>query len=296
MKLVSLNKDGKDVLGVKTANGMIDIGATLSKHPKKDVPLTIMEVIEGGSAAVTALEDYITELADSPSYILEESQVEYLPCVTNPGKIICIGLNYRKHADETKSPYPKTPILFSKFNNTLAGHQQDIPVPKVTKKVDYEVELGIVIGKETKNVSEQTALDHVFGYFTANDLSARDLQFTTHQWLLGKTCDYFNPIGPFLVTSDEVVNPQNLNLKTIVNDEVRQNSNTSDMIFSCSEIISYISQHMTLVPGDIIITGTPEGVIMGYPEDKQVFLLPGDKVTVEVENLGALTNTLITEE
>ena len=157
----------------------------------------------------------------------------------------------------------------------------------MTEKLDYEVELGIVIGKTAKNVSEESALDYVFGYCTANDLSARDLQMRTPQWMLGKTCDGFCPVGPYLVTKDEVGDPQNLQLKTVVNGEIRQNSNTSDMIFSCREIISYISKHMTLVPGDMILTGTPEGVIMGFPPEKQNYLKPGDTVTVEVEKLGA---------
>ena len=136
----------------------------------------------------------------------------------------------------------------------------------------------------------------MFGYSPVNDLSARDLQLRTPQWLLGKTCDKFNPIGPYLVTADEVGNPNDLSLKTYVNGEVRQDSNTSDMIFSCAEIVSYISQYMTLVPGDIILTGTPEGVVLGLPEDQQVYLQPGDVVTVEIEKLGSLTNYFVEEK
>nr|WP_153735018.1 fumarylacetoacetate hydrolase family protein [Aquibacillus halophilus] len=297
VKLVSLKKDNQEILGVHTEKGIINVGATIPSHPKSNIPKDIMEVIKGGTTTLAELEDYINELnlEGNQSYILDSGEFEWLPCVTNPSKILCIGLNYRKHADETNSPYPETPILFSKFNNALTGHQTNIPVPKVTEKLDYEVELGIVIGKEAKEISKEEALDYVFGYFTANDLSARDLQFRTPQWLLGKTCDNFNPIGPYLVTKDEVGDPQQLNLKTTVNGEVRQNSSTSDMIFSCSEIISYISQHMTLVPGDIILTGTPEGVTIGYPKEEQVFLKPGDNVTVEVEKLGALTNNFVAD-
>src|SRR5699024_450781 len=140
------------------------------------------------------------------------------------------------------------------------------------------------------------ALDYVFGYVTANDLSARDLQFLTPQWLLGKCCDDFSPVGPYLVTKDEVADPDDLKLKTIVNGVERQNSSTSDMIFSCKDIISYISKYMTLSPGDLILTGTPEGVVLGDPEDERVYLQPGDEVTVEVENLGSLTNTFIADE
>src|SRR5690606_33440597 len=203
---------------------------------------------------------------------VNDDEITWGPCVTRPHKIICVGLNYRKHADETNAPYPEVPILFNKFDNTLTGHKDEIRVPKVTKKLDYEVERGIVIGKKAKYVDVDAALDHVFGYCTVNDLSARDLQLRTPQWLLGKSCDKFSPVGPFLVTADEVGDPNNLSLKTYVNGELRQDSNTSDMIFNCAEIVSYISQHMTLEPGDIILTGTPEGVVMGYPEEEQHYI------------------------
>jgi 2-keto-4-pentenoate hydratase/2-oxohepta-3-ene-1,7-dioic acid hydratase in catechol pathway len=297
MKLVTIKKEGKHVLGVKTENGLIDLEVALKEHPNNQVRTDIMEVISGGNKALSVLENYIANLAtdNKPNYIKDEEEVEWGPCVTQPNKIICVGLNYRKHADETNSPYPEVPILFSKFNNALTGHKCEIAVPKVTQRLDYEVELGVVIGREAKYVSKENALDYVFGYCTANDLSARDLQKKTHQWLLGKTCDDFSPIGPYLVTADEVPEPNNLQLKTYVNGEKRQDSNTSDMIFYVDEIVSYISQHMTLTPGDVILTGTPEGVIIGYPFEKRVYLKPGDVVTVEVETLGTLTNKLIEE-
>ena len=297
MKLVTIKKEGKHVLGVKIENGIIDIEEALRESPNNQVHTKIMEVIDGGNEAISALEDYIANLPieNKQNYIKDEEDVEWGPCVTQPNKIICVGLNYRKHADETNSPYPEVPILFSKFNNTLTGHKCKIAVPKVTQRLDYEVELGVVIGKEAKYVSKEDALDYVFGYCTANDLSARDLQKKTHQWLLGKTCDDFSPIGPYLVTANEVPNPNKLQLKTYVNGEKRQDSNTSDMIFYVDEIVSYISQHMTLTPGDVILTGTPEGVIIGYPMEKRVYLKPGDVVTVEVEKLGTLTNKLIEE-
>jgi 2-keto-4-pentenoate hydratase/2-oxohepta-3-ene-1,7-dioic acid hydratase in catechol pathway len=257
-----------------------------------------MNVIAGGTEAISILEDYIANLptVDKTNYLKNEEEIEWGPCVTQPNKIICVGLNYRKHADETNSPYPEVPILFNKFNNALTGHKCEIAVPKVTQRLDYEVELGVVMGKEAKYVSKENALDYVFGYCTANDLSARDLQKRTPQWLLGKTCDDFSPIGPYLVTADEVGNPNNLQLSTYVNGEKRQDSNTSDMIFYVNEIVSYISQHMTLTPGDVILTGTPAGVIIGYPLEKRVYLKPGDVVTVEVEKLGTLTNKLIEEK
>ena len=297
MKLVSIKKENKYSLGVKVNEGIVDIEKALASFPNELVTSNIMDVIASGTEGVTALQQYVDELKDNvESFTLNEDELEWGPCVTNPNKIICVGLNYRKHADETNAPYPEVPILFNKFNNTLTGNCSEIAVPKVTEKLDYEVELGVVIGKKAKYIPTESALDHVFGYCTVNDLSARDLQMKTGQWLLGKTCDDFSPVGPYLVSTDEVGNPQNLKVKTVVNGEVRQDSNTSDMIFSVAEIVSYISQHMTLEPGDLILTGTPEGVVLGYPEDQQNYLQPGDVVTVEIEKLGALTNTFVKDK
>ena len=293
MKLLSIQKGSRQILGVKSAQGIIDIEKALTIQSNEDISLNIMDVINGGEEAIKKLEAYINELKQESSYIIEESEIDWGPAVPAPNKIICVGLNYRRHADETDSPYPETPILFPKYNNTLTGHNKEIAIPKVTKKLDYEVELGIVIGKAAKNVTREYALTHVLGYVTANDLSARDLQFVSSQWLLGKSCDGFSPIGPYLVTSDEISDPNNLNLKTYVNGEERQNSNTVDMIFYCDEIVSYISKHMTLTPGDIILTGTPEGVVLGYPEEKQVYLQSGDEVTVEIDKLGRLSNRFV---
>lgn len=297
MKLLTYEENGVHMLGVKTDEGIIDVTATAKSGINFDIKTDIMSVIAGGVEEVTKLQEFIDyAINEGKAVIKNEDDIVWGPTVTKPHKIICVGLNYRKHADETNAPYPEVPILFNKFDNTLTGHKDEIPVPKVTEKLDYEVELGIVIGKQAKNISEEDALEYVFGYTTVNDLSARDLQMRTPQWLLGKTCDKFSPTGPYLVTADEVDNPNDLALKTYVNGELRQDSNTSDMIFSCAEIVSYISQYMTLEPGDLILTGTPEGVVMGLPEEEQVYLQPGDVVTVEVENLGALTNYFVEEK
>ncbi|MFD1412339.1 fumarylacetoacetate hydrolase family protein [Oceanobacillus jeddahense] len=295
MKFLTIRKEEKEVLGIQTDKGIIDFDELLQNHRNTTIPTDVMELIHGGKEMVKEITSYIEQLDTESVRYLKDGDINWGPAITSPSKIICVGLNYRKHADETGSPYPETPILFNKFNNTLTGHKQAIKIPKTTKKLDYEVELGIVIGKTAKNVPINEALDHVFGYVIGNDLSARDLQFVSSQWLLGKSCDDFSPVGPYLVTSDEVEDPNNLQLKTIVNGEEKQNSNTSDMIFHCDEIISYISKYMTLTPSDLILTGTPEGVIMGEPEDKQVFLKPGDEVTVEIEKLGSLTNKFVYE-
>lgn len=299
MKLLTIIENGAYELGVKTDRGVLHVRKALQATGASGVPQTVHEVIEGGQAALSALQSFAEQAlsaAGSDAYVLDEAGITYGPCVTHPNKIICVGLNYRKHAEETNAPIPQYPILFNKFNNTLTGNGHDVPLPvKVSSKVDYEAELVIVIGKKAKYVSKEQALDHVFGYCCVNDLSARDLQMRTQQWLLGKSCDGFSPLGPYLVSADEVGDPNNLEIRCIVNGEVRQNSNTSDMIFHCNEIVSYISQHMTLEPGDIILTGTPEGVVLGLPEEKQVYLKDGDVVTIEIEKLGSLTNRMVNE-
>ncbi|MFS0613092.1 fumarylacetoacetate hydrolase family protein [Lederbergia ruris] len=297
MKLLTYEVQELHKLGVQTDEGIIDIQATAEKTGISDVETDIMAVIAGGEQAINQLSNLLkqAEEANTVVYVNSENLV-WGPSVTRPHKIICVGLNYRKHADETNAPYPEIPILFNKFDNTLTGHNSEIPVPKVTEKLDYEVELAIVIGKKAKNVNEADALDYVFGYSTANDLSARDLQMRTPQWMLGKIGDKFSPMGPYLVTADEVGDPNDLKLKTTVNGEVKQDSNTSDMIFNCAEIVSYISQYLTLEPGDVILTGTPEGVVLGLPEDQQRYIQPGDVITCEIEKLGALTNYYVEEK
>ncbi|MCM3628234.1 fumarylacetoacetate hydrolase family protein [Paenibacillus glycanilyticus] len=299
MKLITFIKNGENKLGIKTDHGVLDVAASARELGLVgEVPTDVHNVIAEGWPAVEALGALAEKAAsaDHPSsYWLDEKSLDFGPCVTNPQKIICIGLNYRRHAEETNAPIPEYPILFNKFNNTLTGHGQDVPLPRVSSKVDYEAELVIVIGKEAKYLSEDNALNHVFGYCCVNDISARDLQMRTPQWLLGKSCDGFSPLGPYLVTADEVGDPNNLAIQTTVNGELRQNSNTSDMVFNCKEIVSYVSQHMTLLPGDIILTGTPEGVVLGYPPEKQVYLKDGDIVTITIEKLGSITNRLVNE-
>jgi len=203
-------------------------------------------------------------------------------------------LNYRRHAKEIGMPIPKQPVLFNKYNNALHHQNGSIKLPlEVATKFDYEVELVIVMGREAKNVSEAEALAYVAGYSTGNDFSARDLQLETGgQWMIGKTPDYFAPLGPYLVTADQI-DPDHLRIECRVNGETRQSSETNDFIFNSRQMISYISRHLTLKPGDIIFTGTPEGVILGKPKDKQVWLKPGDKVACSVEKLGELKFDLV---
>jgi 2-keto-4-pentenoate hydratase/2-oxohepta-3-ene-1,7-dioic acid hydratase in catechol pathway len=226
-------------------------------------------------------------------HIRASSDLVFGPCVMQPQKILMVGYNYRKHIAEVKAEVPTEPVLFNKYNNALLGHGGTVPLPtKVSREFDYEVELVIVMGKTGRDIAEADALSFVAGYCTGNDFSARDLQRKSNQLMLGKTPDGFAPLGPWLVTADQIPNPNNLGLSCHVNGERRQFSNTGDMVFNCAQIVSYISRHMTLHPGDIVYTGTPEGVIQGYPAERRVWLKPGDQIRCEIEKLGELRFTL----
>jgi 2-keto-4-pentenoate hydratase/2-oxohepta-3-ene-1,7-dioic acid hydratase in catechol pathway len=213
--------------------------------------------------------------------------------IQRPGKIVCVGLNYRDHAAEAGMDLPKAPLLFAKWPNTLIGDGDAIVLPPEATQVDYEAELGVVIGTAARRVSERDALDHVEGYICLNDISARDLQFADGQWTRGKSPDTFCPVGPRLVPRDEIEDPQALAVRCIVNGEALQDSSTAQMIFSVAEIIAYASQVITLEPGDLIATGTPAGV--GVFRDPKVLLKAGDEVSVEIEGLGTLTNPITKE-
>ncbi|MCC6534264.1 MAG: fumarylacetoacetate hydrolase family protein [Burkholderiales bacterium] len=281
-------------LGVRTERGILDV-AKASRLFRIKAPADIHAVIEGADCAPLAR--LVQKALFDPrgkSVLVAESRARHAPVVPRPEKILCVGLNYRKHAEEAGMPIPPVPILFSKFSNALAGHGAKIKLlpPDLASQFDYEVELVIVIGRKAVNVSEADALKYVFGYCNGNDLSTRDLQLRTSQWMLGKMQDGFAPIGPWLVTADQVPDPNSLHVETRVNGELRQSENTSDMIYGCAHIVSYCSRYLTLRPGDIIFTGTPSGVILGYPQEKRVWLKPGDKVTTTIDKLGTLEVTL----
>lgn len=207
------------------------------------------------------------------------------PPVSRPSKIICIGLNYVKHAEETGVSIPKEPIIFFKATSAIVGPNDDLLIPKGSHKTDWEVELGIVIGKKANYISKEEAMDHVAGYVLHNDYSEREFQIERGgQWVKGKSCDTFAPIGPYLVTTDEIKNPHNLNLWLTLNGQMMQNSNTSDMIFDIPTVISYLSEYMSLLPGDIISTGTPFGVGLGLKPN--VYIKPGDVIELGIDGLG----------
>ena len=286
-------------LGVKTEAGVIDIASAqtaLGTGSPGAVPTTIDALLVGGDAARSALDELVSRAGegatDGAPWLLTESYVRVGPCVPRPGKIVCVGLNYRRHAEESGAAIPETPVLFSKFGNVLAAPEEPVPLPDVATQYDYEAELAVVIGRRARNVSEDDALSYVLGYCNGNDVSARDLQTRTSQWLLGKTLDKFLPLGPYLVTADEVGDPQALSVRCWLNGELRQNSSTGDMIFNVAQIVSYTSRYFPLDPGDVISTGTPEGVILGMAEKR--WMVPGDEVVVEVEGLGRLRNVMTT--
>ncbi len=280
-------------LGLRTERGILDVVAAENDFNER-APRSITAVLQG-QGELDGLRRLIAKVKASASadrYFVAEDKAQFGPCVTDPEKIVCIGLNYRRHAAETGNPVPKMPILFNKYNSALNCCGGTIAVSKEkAEKFDYEAELVIVIARTARNVSEADAAKYIFGYCNGNDFTARDLQSRSSQWMLGKSLDGSGVIGPWLVTADQL-NGDNLKIECRVNGEVRQSSNTADMVFNCKQLVSYISDYMTLRPGDIIFTGTPEGVISGYPKEKQVWLKPGDQIVTSIEKLGDLQFTL----
>ena len=291
MKLLTF-REGNDLrLGVATDAGVIDVAAAAAALGVSGAPASV-EAAAADGAAGAALADVVAKAAGrSGAWLRDAASLTLGPAVPNPGKIVCVGLNYRKHAEESGMAIPAYPVLFSKFGNAIAAANEDVPLTDVGSEYDYEVELGVVMGRTARNVAEADALSHVFGYTTANDISCRDLQMRSGQWLIGKTQDKFLPIGPYVVTADEAGDPQAHQLRTWHNGVLRQDSNSADQIFSVAQVIAYASRIFPLEPGDVIVTGTPAGVIMGLPEKQ--WLKPGDEVTVEVEGLGKLTNRFV---
>ncbi|MGO9613900.1 MAG: fumarylacetoacetate hydrolase family protein [Dissulfurispiraceae bacterium] len=295
LTLLTIRRGGEYVLGVKTEKGILDVplaAELLHMH----APATMDDLLQKEyGPSVNALVDAALRSPAASKAFLKEETIQYGPAVTRPEKIVCVGLNYRRHAKEVGMPIPSQPVLFNKYNTALNCHKGTITLPvNVAKKFDYEVELVIVMGKKAKNITEAEALSFVAGYCTGNDFTARDLQLETPsvQWMIGKTPDGFAPLGPYLVTAEQI-DPDNLKIECRVNGETRQSSNTSDLIFNCRQIVSFISRFITLKPGDIIYTGTPEGVISGRPKDKQVWLKPGDRIACSLEKLGELKFELL---
>jgi 2-keto-4-pentenoate hydratase/2-oxohepta-3-ene-1,7-dioic acid hydratase in catechol pathway len=290
VKLLSFHADDGVRLGALTDDGVIDVRRA-ADDAGISAPSSMREAIAGGPETADQVERLVAEGRGEP---IEEAGLRFAPAVPDPDKIICVGANYRKHADEAGIAIPEFPIYFPKYRNSLSAHRDDVALPNITQRGDYEVELVAIVGRETRNVDASAALDHIFGYATGNDLSARELQKRSSQWMYGKAIDGFAPLGPYVVTADEVPDPQALDLQCWVNGELRQSSNTRDMIFGVAELVADLSRIMTLSPGDLIYSGTPEGVALGMETPK--WLQVGDEVACEVEKLGRLVTYLVADK
>lgn len=289
MKLVSYKPRGASAqLGAVVDDQVIN----LAEASGGTLPNDMRAFLQMGDAALQAAEQVATKQnATEQGVALDD--VKLLSPITDPGKVVAIGLNYIDHIKESNAEVPKIPIMFTKYTSSIVGHGDEVRWdPKVSEKVDWEIELAVVIGKSAYRVSEDEAMDYVVGYTVCNDVSARDLQIEKgDQWIRGKSLDTFCPLGPCLVTKDEIADPHNLPLKTTVNGKVMQDSNTKELLFKIPYLISYLSQAFTLEPGDVIITGTPPGVGMGMKPP--LYLKDGDVMTVEIEGIGALTNSCV---
>lgn len=289
MKLVTYKPRGANAQLGAIVDGKV---INLAEASGGALPNDMLSFLQLGDAGLKAAKKVATKKVAAAEGVAVDD-VKLLSPITNPGKVVAIGLNYMDHIKESNAEVPKIPIMFTKYTTSIVGHGDEVRWdPKVSEKVDWEVELAVVIGKAAYRVSEDEALDYVVGYTVCNDVSARDLQIEKgDQWIRGKSLDTFCPLGPAIVTKDEIADPHNLVLKTIVNDKVMQDSNTSQLLFKVPYLISYLSQAFTLEPGDVIITGTPPGVGMGMKPP--VYLKDGDVMTVEIEGIGQLTNPCV---
>ena len=290
MQLVTFDRDGASRVGaLTTAEGRAQVIDLHRADPR--LPTGMLQLLKGGQGALARARQALAT-ADAAAR-LDLATVTLRAPILRPGKIICIGLNYRDHAAESNLTIPDTPTVFSKYANSVIGPGEPIVIPRVSVQVDYEGELACVIGRRGRHIPEREALDYVAGYMPFNDVSARDFQVRTSQWMIGKTFDTFAPMGPALVTADEIADPHVLDLRVTISGEVLQASNTRNLIFSIPSLIAYLSQVMTLEPGDVLATGTPAGV--GFVRKPPRFLRPGDEVCIEIEGLGALTNPVVAE-
>ena len=277
MKLCNISVNGETHLAVETERGMIDATAA-------GCLLNMDALIRGAGR------EELNRIALDESLPLVDEPV-YANVVNRPGKLVCVGLNYRAHAAGVNMKLPDYPILFSKFDNALVPAGTDVTLPPWESSYDYEAELVIVMGKTAWNVSEDEAKDAILGYTCGNDFSLRDAQMRSGQWLIGKTMPGFGPCGPCIVTADSFDPEAGKNIRSYVNGVLRQNGSTTEMIFSCAQIVSYASKYIRLEPGDLIFTGTPSGVAL--EEKEKVWLKPGDVVDVFIEDIGTLTNRLV---
>jgi 2-keto-4-pentenoate hydratase/2-oxohepta-3-ene-1,7-dioic acid hydratase in catechol pathway len=283
MRLISFIKNNKASAGVLSISQ-----ESVFPIDGYDDALTFLSAGEHSWAAVAKLAQHA-----SRKELIPLSKVTLLSPLPRPGKIICIGVNYRDHAAETKLPLPKVPEVFAKFTSSIVGDGDQVVIPTATKQPDYEAEFGVVIGKTCHRAAAEDWQQYVFGYTIVNDVSARDIQFSTSQWSMGKSFDTFCPIGPAVVSKDEIPDPHVLNIKLSIDGQVLQDSNTRQLIFKVPELIAYLSSIVRLDPGDLISTGTPSGV--GFGRNPQRWLKPGETMRAEVERIGSLTNPIVAE-
>ena len=295
MKIARFRVGGKEHYGIVEDEKVVSVTA-ISPFVKCSMPQSIEELIAHGPETVKEFEEALKntggEVLAGATYRLEE--VELLAPLVAPPKIVCLGLNYYDHAAEQDAKIPDEPIIFMKPRTAVTGPFKPIVKPSFVEKLDYEGELAIIIGRRCKNVSVEEAKQCIFGYTVFNDVSARDIQFKDRQWTRGKSFDTFAPIGPYIVLAEQVGDPNNLRIRTWVNDELRQDSTTANMVFNVYEIVHYLSRVMTLEPGDLIATGTPAGVgVFMKPQPK--FLRAGDRIIIEIERVGRLENYVVEE-
>ncbi len=284
MQLVTFEKDGQVRLGAQVGDSILDLN-----RANPELPLDMLLLLNAGTSALRTVREVLALPLD-PALLIPENEIRLLAPIPQPGKILCIGYNYKGHTAAGSVDLPEYPNFFCKTSNTIIGHNHTIVLPRVSSQVDHEAELAVIIGKRGHDIAESDAMDYVAGYSIFNDVSARDYQNRSNQWLLGKSFDTFGPLGPALVTADEIPDPHNLNLELKLNGQARQRTNTSDMIFSIPFMVSYLSQVMTLEPGDVIATGTPSK--LPEVEKTQKFLKKGDVIEVAIEKLGVLRNTV----
>lgn len=283
MKIAAFSAQNEQHIGVVEGEEIISLTALNAEK----FPACVKTFIKGGADLRREAEEAVEQQGNVRFAV---GDVTFLPPIPEPEKIICVGLNYLDHCVETGMEPPKSPVIFSKYANAIVGHEEAVELPVNSNEVDFEAELAIVIGKEAKRVTEEEANDFVFGYTIMNDISARDLQFADGQWSRGKTADTFAPTGPVVVTEDEVGDPHQLSISLELNGEIMQDSNTSNLIFTVPKIVSFLSQSMTLKPGDLIATGTPPGVGMG--RNPKVWLKDGDTMSIRIEKIGTLSNSV----
>jgi acylpyruvate hydrolase len=284
MRLLTFERDGHARFGVEVAGGILDVHGA---NPA--LPDSLHAYLRGGEPLRAALLALVA--APPAAHLIPPESVRYLPPIAAPEKIVCIGLNYRDHAAEVNVPLPTDVTAFAKYANSLVGQGAAIEIPRESDKVDYEAELAFVIGRRGRHISEQAAYDYIAGYTIVNDVSVRDYQMRTSQWMLGKVFDTHAPCGPVIVTTDEIPDPQTLAIRTTIDGVVLQDSNTAQLVFTVPRLVAELSAIMTLEPGDIVATGTPAGV--GASRTPKRWMRPGERVRVEIEKIGALENPVV---